>query len=254
MSPTSSTDGMYPKKWIIIDGFRTLLKVRNFDRHFYDDISGVFASQILRVLTSKNRVKYADYFTVENGYCGSFNFVKEGQNLVSAYRYLLHIGEDPGYTTKDQRYHSLIQPFGHTWLDVMMILDYVVFNIDRHLNNFGFIQNSDTGELLCPAPIFDTGSSIFAAFGVGAKDDICNKDFKARTFASTHNLQIKLVKLSAYQDELMELRTNIKSLFYETYKSAELKDLVLSSMAQLLQERIEFLCKDLHKSKHSMFT
>ena len=84
-------------------------------------------------------------------------------------------------------------------IEIMLILDYIVFNVDRHFGNFGFIQNAKTGKILGPAPIYDTGCSLFAAMGAGCRSDLINKDFPARPLAPTHNSQIKFINVGKYQ-------------------------------------------------------
>ena len=42
----------------------------------------------------------------------------------------------------------------------MFILDYLIMNEDRHLNNFGIIRDVNTLEWLDVAPIFDNGQSL----------------------------------------------------------------------------------------------
>lgn len=42
----------------------------------------------------------------------------------------------------------------------MLLFDSLIYNIDRHLGNFGMIVDNDTGEILRPAPIFDNGYSM----------------------------------------------------------------------------------------------
>ena len=42
----------------------------------------------------------------------------------------------------------------------MFILDYIMLNEDRHLNNFGIIRNVETLDWIGTAPIFDTGESL----------------------------------------------------------------------------------------------
>ena len=42
----------------------------------------------------------------------------------------------------------------------MFILDYLILNEDRHLNNFGIIRNVNTLEWVDIAPIFDNGQSL----------------------------------------------------------------------------------------------
>ena len=41
----------------------------------------------------------------------------------------------------------------------MMMLDYIMLNEDRHLNNYGIIHNVDTLKWVDVCPIFDTGRS-----------------------------------------------------------------------------------------------
>ena len=42
----------------------------------------------------------------------------------------------------------------------MFILDYIMLNEDRHLNNFGIIRNVQNLNWISVAPIFDTGQSL----------------------------------------------------------------------------------------------
>lgn len=44
----------------------------------------------------------------------------------------------------------------------MFILDFVIANIDRHLNNWAFSINNNTQEILGLTPIYDNGFSFFA--------------------------------------------------------------------------------------------
>ena len=41
----------------------------------------------------------------------------------------------------------------------MLMLDYIMLNEDRHLNNFGIIRNVDTLKWVDVCPIFDAGRS-----------------------------------------------------------------------------------------------
>ena len=45
-------------------------------------------------------------------------------------------------------------------LENMFILDFLIMNEDRHLNNFGIIRDVNTLKLLDVAPIFDNGQSL----------------------------------------------------------------------------------------------
>lgn len=45
-------------------------------------------------------------------------------------------------------------------MENMFILDYLMLNEDRHLNNFGIIRNVNTLKWMDVAPIFDSGQSL----------------------------------------------------------------------------------------------
>ena len=47
-----------------------------------------------------------------------------------------------------------------TKMENMYILDYIIMNEDRHLNNFGIIRDVNTLKWLDVAPIFDNGQSL----------------------------------------------------------------------------------------------
>lgn len=96
-------------------------------------------------------------------------------------------------------------------LDRMLVLDYLIANEDRHLNNFGLLRNVDTLEWIGFAPIFDSGTSLghnTATAQLGSYDAVC------KPFKKTHGDQLKLVsdyswidfaKLDGIEDEIQEL-------------------------------------------------
>lgn len=49
-------------------------------------------------------------------------------------------------------------------MENMYILDFLIMNEDRHLNNFGIIRDVKTLEWLSVAPIFDNGNSLNIAY------------------------------------------------------------------------------------------
>lgn len=72
----------------------------------------------------------------------------------------------------------------------MLVVDYLILNEDRHLNNFGMLRNADTREFIGAAPIFDSGSS----FGYSAHlQNIMSQKLKSKPFKNTHPEQLKLV-------------------------------------------------------------
>ena len=47
------------------------------------------------------------------------------------------------------------------YMDYQTMTDFVITNTDEHLNNFGILRDMDTLRFIMPAPIFDSGNSMF---------------------------------------------------------------------------------------------
>lgn len=88
-------------------------------------------------------------------------FINSSTELVSAYQ-ILH-----DQVNKENAYEEYIKILEHNGIsnareniENMFILDYLILNEDRHLNNFGIIRNVDTLKWISVAPIFDNGQSL----------------------------------------------------------------------------------------------
>lgn len=62
--------------------------------------------------------------------------------------------------------------------DDFLLLDFLLRNTDRHYNNFGLIRDVETLAVR-PAPIFDTGESLFNGMDLPMMD---NEDYPAKPF------------------------------------------------------------------------
>ena len=76
-------------------------------------------------------------------------------------------------------------------LDKMIVLDYLIANEDRHLNNFGLLRNAETLECLGFAPVFDSGSSL--GYDKLNAEIRANKNITCKPFKKRHEDQLKLV-------------------------------------------------------------
>ncbi|MDR1158074.1 MAG: hypothetical protein LBK75_07170 [Oscillospiraceae bacterium] len=62
----------------------------------------------------------------------------------------------------------------------MCYFDGLIFNMDRHENNFGVLRDSDTGEVLSLAPFYDHNIALVArGYPHRAPDDLLIRDFAA---------------------------------------------------------------------------
>ena len=159
ISPNNTTDGRLKKTWIIDDNKRYLLK-GGYKNEVLQPFNEVLASMISKRL-GFNYVSYTLEIIKDKVVSKCECFIDKNTELVSAYQILYNnCDKDNAYET----YIDLLEKKGikdaRSSLENMFILDYIMLNEDRHLNNFGIIRNVETLDWIGTAPIFDTGESL----------------------------------------------------------------------------------------------
>ena len=159
ISPNNTTDGRLKKTWIIEDSKRYLLK-GSYKNEVLQPFNEVLSSMISSRL-GFNHVTYTLEVIKDKVVSKCECFINENTELVSAYQILYNnCDKDNAYET----YISLLEKHGikdaRSSLEDMFILDYIMLNEDRHLNNFGIIRDVQTLNWISTAPIFDTGESL----------------------------------------------------------------------------------------------
>lgn len=159
ISPNNTTDGRLKKTWIIEDNKRYLLK-GGYKNEVLQPFNEVLASMISKRL-GFNYVPYTLEIIKDKVVSKCECFIDKNTELVSAYQILYNdCDKDNAYET----YIDLLEKKGikaaRSSLENMFILDYIMLNEDRHLNNFGIIRNVETLDWISIAPIFDTGESL----------------------------------------------------------------------------------------------
>jgi hypothetical protein len=236
-TPSNSTDGVMKKKWIIKTDFRYLIKKESGTG--YRHLNEVLATKIAETL----ELPHVPYYRLGDDMCMCPCHIKPGQNLVTAYQYLLHNGMDiTSYAKLGETYEPLCKIFSKKWLDGMLMLDYIIMNSDRHPKNFGLIQDSVIMEIIQPFPIFDNGNSLFHGIGFARDNPFGNLTYKARPFRGTHDLQIQLVDLSPFKEGLNNLDAIIQDLVYKVFEGV-VKDEYADGMSVLLRQRVRNLSK-----------
>ncbi len=212
-SPDNTSDGWLKKKWKILNGKRCLIKSGSGATQ-QEPYNEVLASRIMDRLDIPH-VPYS--LLMEEGYPYSVceDFITPETELVSAW-HLIQTERKPNHISIYQHYVNCCEKNGiagirHS-LDQMIVLDYLIVNEDRYLNNFGVVRNAETLEYLGAAPIFDSGTALWfdkPTTMVGSDARITCKPFK-----TTHEEQIKLVtsfdwldigKLNGIEEEFREL-------------------------------------------------
>lgn len=155
-SPNNTTDGMLRKAWIIEDGIRYLLK-GGYKSETLQPFNEVLASEICRRL-GFDHVEYslAIYKDMVVSKCPCF--IDINTELVTGRQIMDDSIDD--YDSYIKKLESEGIEDARIKMENMFILDYLMLNEDRHLNNFGIIRNVNTLKWVDVAPIFDNGQSL----------------------------------------------------------------------------------------------
>lgn len=160
-TPNNTTDGMLKKAWIIENNMRYLLK-GGYKNEILQPFNEALASQICKRLGFTHVEYTLDIYKnsiVSKCPC----FINKDTELITAYQIMdnmeRHNNEDDYYN-----YVKILEENGikdvREKLENMYILDFLIMNEDRHLNNFGIIRDVNTLEWLDVAPIFDNGMAL----------------------------------------------------------------------------------------------
>lgn len=160
-TPNNTTDGMLKKAWIIENGTRYLLK-GGYKNELLQPFNEVLASEICKRL-GFNHVTYAldTYKDAVVSICPCF--ITKDTELITCYQIRNDMKQNDNIKDYEE-YIKVLEEHGisdaRIKLENMYIIDYLIMNEDRHLNNFGIIRDVNTLKWLDVAPIFDNGQSL----------------------------------------------------------------------------------------------
>lgn len=220
MSPDNTSDGWLRKRWTIIDGMRCLIKDSSGAAR-QEAYNEVIASRIMNRL-GIHHVSYELLRRDGYAYCVCKDFLTRDTELISAW-HVMQTQKRENHISVFEHYLYCCEQLGipnvRQSLDQMIVLDFLIVNEDRHQTNFGVIRDANTLEFLGPAPIFDSGTSLWfdkPTAMIGSMGNIVCKPFK-----TSHERQLDLVtsfdwidfsKLDGIEDEWMEITENSVSL------------------------------------------
>jgi hypothetical protein len=192
VSPDNTSDGWLKKKWVV-DGKRRLLLKGGSDPYYQEPLNEVLASSILKRLG----VPHARYELAWDGdrplsVCE--DFIDTSTELVSAW-HVYSTAKRSNNHSFYQHYLSCCENLGifgvRESLDHMLALDYLIVNSDRHFNNFGVVRNAESLDWLGPAPLFDSGTSMWhssVAYRIYPNGDAPSKPFNAKHSAQVRHI------------------------------------------------------------------
>jgi len=191
-SPDNTSDGNLKKRWKIIDGRRCLVKGGSnpFRQQPFNE---VIAAGIMKRLGIPH-VPYTLTWNKSAPYCICEDFVSKDTELITAWR-IIQAQKKNNNTSVYQHFINCCETLGIDdavpFLDRMIVLDYIIANEDRHLNNFGLLRNAQTLEWCGFAPIYDSGSSL--GYDKVAGQILTERDVKCKPFKKHHTEQLGLV-------------------------------------------------------------
>lgn len=243
-SPDNTTDGFLKKRWKILDGKCYLIKAGSppFLQQPFNEVIATKIADRLEICHIPYTVMW------ENGipYSVCEDFVTPDTELIPAWR-VMQTQKKENQTSVYQHYRNCCEALGvpnvaHA-LDQMIVLDYLIANEDRHLNNFGLLRNPDTLEWLGPAPIYDSGSSL--GYDKVTAQIRSGRNITCKPFKKTHQDQLRLVTSFDWLDlsKLQGIDRDIREVFSgaEEYVDRERVKAIAASVDQRAQMLATFI-------------
>lgn len=239
ISPDNTSDGWLKKKWTIMNNKRCLVKGGSgaIQQEPYNEV-------IASIVMERLNIPHVPYTLMEQDDCPYSvceNFITPETELVTAW-YVMHTKQKPNHVSVYQHYVNSCEALGIDGiveaLDQMIVVDYLIANEDRHQNNFGVIRHAETLEWVGPAPIYDSGSSLWFSKPLGLISE--NSKLTCKPFKPDHNEQIKLVNSFDWLD--LALLDGIEDELQNIFRGSIFVDEARSyAICQALRGRIEHL-------------
>lgn len=201
--PDASTNGDLPKKWVIKDGGRLLVKGGR--RPFRQEPCNEYAASLLLEAFGVAHVDYQIDLESRQSLCPCFVIANE--EFVPAW-YLVQSGKKSNhenwYSYLLRRLEELGLDDGEEFIRQMLLFDYIIANEDRHLNNFGVIRNSESLRITGFAPLFDNGYSFWCQ---SANEEI-GQPVEVKPFHTDQKRQLAMIgdfRLGTSLDSIAEI-------------------------------------------------
>ena len=241
ISPNNTTDGRLKKTWIIENGKRYLIK-GGYKNEVMQPFNEILATMICERLGFKH-IPYTIDIVKDKVVSKCECFINKNTELVSAYQ-ILHNNCDlnKAYETYINILESNNISNAREEIENMFILDFLILNEDRHLNNFGIIRNVETLNWIETAPIFDNGQSLNI---LDYNDDevIINGDgrffYGVDTFDSIINYVKDLKRIDV--NKLDGLVEEFDDLLHKYQETTKMTDRRINKLCLLLLSRINKL-------------
>lgn len=241
-SPDNTSDGNLKKRWKIIDGKRCLIKGGSnpFRQQPFNE---VIAAGIMARL-GISHVPYEVMWNSGAPYSVCEDFVDENTELIPAWR-IIQAQKRSNNVSVYWHFVNCCKLLGIKdavpFLDRMIVVDYIIANEDRHLNNFGALRNAESLEWIGMAPIYDSGSSL--GYDKMPAQMRSEKEVVCKPFKNHHTEQLKLVSSFDWID--FDRLADLKELITETLSADDAGEFIdenrIRAVTDSVQRRIDYL-------------
>ena len=224
-SPDFATDGGFPKCWKRVDGVLQLYKAGssgafNAGNEPYSEVYASKVADLLRI----NHIKYTLGIHKDRVVSKCTCMCSENVGFISYRDYTGEVEADFG---------SLLKRFKYDYRVVdMLLLDYIMCNVDRHYGNFGFLINNDTNKIVGLAPVFDNNLSCVPYYTSDESLEYYINDIRAKDGRTWEEL-FRLIDGRYVRCKLDKLRCGYKKL--RVYSK---RDDIVDRMIRLQLKRI----------------
>lgn len=221
--PNASLGGQMEKYWDLNNGKPVLIK-EAYKYFGQQSINEVVATKLHE--RQNSNIAFVKYTAkpLDNGsilsYCDAFT--DKDVEFVSAYEVLTSqkISNDINYYNAFIDIcaeHGLDKQMVQDFMDYQAMTDFILSNSDEHLANFGILRDANTMKLIAPAPIFDTGNSMF--YSDLKKVPYTRAELLERPITSFYKNEEKMLKNVKNKDlvktDLLPLPNEIAELYKE---------------------------------------
>lgn len=253
-SPDANTVGRLVKRWIIENENRVLVKGGSGTEQL-EPFNEVLTFEICKRLGIP-AIKYSMYFENRRHFCKCNNFLDENTELITAGELCEDLSDwKSGYVPYEkfkERCNLLNISLDEEELGKMFVLDYIIANEDRHLNNFGFIRDVNTLEWKGLAPVYDSGSSMFYSYNDFELENTIgmeNSRIECKPFNENYINQIflfpyKRILASLDLDKLDSIGDFYKDLLKTNQRNVS--ESKINRLSEIIEKRIEVV-KELKK-------
>ena len=237
-TPEFTTNGMLKKCWRIIGNKIMLYKAgtSGASNTGFEPYSEYYSCQILEKLDIPHTHYNLEQFHGELvSTCECFC----NENLSYAPIYKVMSIEESETSNAYQSLDCRMKHFGKRAYKDMFLFDYVVYNYDRHLGNFGVYYNPDTKEILGPAKIYDNGAGLLS-YGTARSLNQGNLR-ETRIDIRDYAIDVSIDNALRYliDGEMKEKARELINFKFEKHERYNLNDNRLKALEYFIQCRVE---------------